>query len=148
MSPIDAIKRMMETSGVGPSDLSRRIGKARTYISSTIAHGSVPRVDTMARIAHECGYRLFLVGDGGSDIELYADSEENASVNELLDRIPEIIEAHDLANIVNGWLAESGKLYRFSDSDAEYFAIGVAAKAHRRLTVTRGGEVSSGYSDF
>ena len=98
----------------------------------------------MARIAHECGYRLFLVGEGGKEIELYADADENAPIDELLDRIPERIEAHDLASIVNEWLSESGKLYRFSDDDAEYFAVGAAAKKNRILTVTRNGKPSSG----
>lgn len=69
-----AMRWMMDASGVDPSELSRRLGHSRSYITASIAQGSIPKLDTFARIAHECGYRLVLeAGDGSSGVELYAD---------------------------------------------------------------------------
>lgn len=63
---------MMGASGVGPSDLSRRLGHSRSYITASIAQGSTPRLDTFARIAHACGCRLVLeTMDGSRGVELY-----------------------------------------------------------------------------
>lgn len=71
-----AIDGMMEASGVGPSELSRRLGHSRSYITASIAQGSVPRLDTFARIAHACGYRLVLeTEDGSRGVELYGSGE-------------------------------------------------------------------------
>lgn len=69
-----AMRWMMDASGVGPSELSRRLGHSRSYITASIAQGSIPKLDTFARIAHECGYRLVLeTEDGSSGVELCAD---------------------------------------------------------------------------
>ena len=74
MGAWEAVRGMMEASGVGPSELSRRLGHSRSYITASIAQGSVPRLDTFARIAHECGYRLVLeTEDGSRDVELYSE---------------------------------------------------------------------------
>ena len=63
---------MMGASGVGPSDLSRRLGHSRSYITASIAQGSIPRLDAFARIARACGYRLVLeTEDGSRGVELY-----------------------------------------------------------------------------
>lgn len=67
-----AIRWMMGASGIGPSELSRRLGHSRSYITASIAQGSVPRLDTFARIAHECGCRLVLeTEDGSRGVGLY-----------------------------------------------------------------------------
>lgn len=67
-----AMRWMMGASGVGPSDLSRRLGHSRSYITASIAQGGTPRLDTFARIARACGYRLVLeTRDGSRGVELY-----------------------------------------------------------------------------
>ena len=49
-----AIRWMMGASGIGPSELSRRLGHSRSYITASIAQGSTPRLDTFVRLAHAC----------------------------------------------------------------------------------------------
>lgn len=72
-----AMRWMMGASGVGPSELSRRLGRSRSYITASVAQVSVPKLDTFARIAHECGYRLILeTEDGSRGVELYSDADE------------------------------------------------------------------------
>lgn len=62
----------MGASGVGPSDLSRRLGHSRSYITASIAQGSIPRLDAFARMARACGCRLVLeTEDGSRGVELY-----------------------------------------------------------------------------
>ena len=74
MEAWEAVRGMMDASGIGPSELSRRLGRSRSYITASVAQGSVPRLDTFVRLAHECGYRLVLeTEDGGMGVELYAD---------------------------------------------------------------------------
>lgn len=73
MKAWEAVRGMMDASGVGPSDLSRRLGRSRSYITASVAQGSVPKLDTFARIAHECGYRVMLQdARTGDSIELYS----------------------------------------------------------------------------
>lgn len=72
MDPQHAIKRMVDASGRSASDVSRSIGKSRSYLSVLQKQGSDPRTKNLARIAHECGYRLVLRNDDtGDEIELY-----------------------------------------------------------------------------
>lgn len=79
----DAIRMMMEASGISAGDLSRALGRSRGYITALLAHGGSPRVDTLAAIAEICGYsleltfvendcprqRITLYEDGGEEIE-------------------------------------------------------------------------------
>lgn len=76
MDAWQAVRGMMGASGVGPSELSRRLGHSRSYVTASIAQGSVPRLDTFSRIAHECGYRLVLEAEDGSmGVELYGQGD-------------------------------------------------------------------------
>lgn len=63
MNALDAIRRMCDESGVGPTQVSQAIGRARTFLSATLSRGNIPRVDTMAKVAQACGYRLILESD-------------------------------------------------------------------------------------
>lgn len=69
MNTLRAISRMLRASGMPKSELSRRMGKARTFVSSTISKGSTPRSDTLAEMARHMGYRLILKGHG-EEIEI------------------------------------------------------------------------------
>ena len=64
MNTRDAIAKMCEISGKSQRSVSSEIGKAPTFISSTLNKGSVPRIDTMAKIAEACGFELVLRGHG------------------------------------------------------------------------------------
>lgn len=71
-----AMRWMMGASGVGPSELSRRLGHSRSYITASIAQGSIPRLDTFARIAPACGCRLVLeTEDGSRGVGLYGQGD-------------------------------------------------------------------------
>lgn len=77
MEAWEAVRGMMGASGVGPSDLSRRLGHSRSYVTASIAQGGTPRLDTFARIARACGYRLVLeTEDGSRGVELYSEVDE------------------------------------------------------------------------
>lgn len=66
----------MGASGVGPSDLSRRLGHSRSYITASIAQGSTPRLDAFARMARACGCRLVLeTEDGSGGVGLYGQGD-------------------------------------------------------------------------
>lgn len=64
----------MESSGLTPTELSRRLGKSRSYISSFFTHDRSLRAETLSRIAHECGFRLVLERDG-SKVEVYSEDD-------------------------------------------------------------------------
>ena len=83
MKTTDAITHMIKVSGMPKSELSRRMGKARTFVASTISKGSTPRADTLAAMARHLGYTLLLRGHD-EEIELEevderADSHQGAA---------------------------------------------------------------------
>lgn len=87
MKAWNAVRGMMDASGVGPSDLSRRLGRSRSYITASVAQGSVPKLDTFARIAHECGYRVMLQdARTGNSVELYSRLDARDSLAEVLEK--------------------------------------------------------------
>lgn len=65
-----AMRLMIDNSGLSDQELSQRMGKGRNYVYSMRKQGSMPKVDTFARFAHECGYRLMLEREDGEQIEL------------------------------------------------------------------------------
>ena len=64
MNTKDAIQRMCELGGKSQRTVSKEIGRAPTFLSSSLTKGSIPRVDTMAAIARTCGFELVLRGHG------------------------------------------------------------------------------------
>ena len=75
MKTLEAIQHMLDVSGMPKTELSRRMGKARTFVSSTISKGSTPRADTLAAMARHMGYTLVLRGHG-EEIELGEDDQD------------------------------------------------------------------------
>lgn len=64
---------MIDGTGVSHTELSRRMDRADRFIAVTLSRSSVPRADTLARIARVCGWRLVLEREDGSErIELDA----------------------------------------------------------------------------
>lgn len=64
MDPREAIERMCQEAGKSQRTVSTEIGRAPTFLSTTLHKGSVPRVDTMSAIADACGFELVLRGHG------------------------------------------------------------------------------------
>jgi hypothetical protein len=64
MKEREAIERMMQRSRYNASQLSVAMGRNRNFIGSTFAKGSIPRVDTLAKMADIMGYKVVLESDG------------------------------------------------------------------------------------
>lgn len=64
MNTRDAIERMCDLAGKSQRTISKEIGRNPTFLGTTLSKGSVPRVDTMAKIAETCGFELVLRGHG------------------------------------------------------------------------------------
>lgn len=60
MNVSESIRRMCEKSGKGPVEVSYAIGRSKAFLSSALTRGTIPRVDTLAKVAQACGYRLVL----------------------------------------------------------------------------------------
>ena len=60
MNSRDAIRKMMEVSGTSAAELSRRLGKSDTYVSTTLSKGSSPRAENLAAMAEAMGFELVL----------------------------------------------------------------------------------------
>lgn len=97
MDAKEAVRRMVEASGRSASDVSRSIGKSRNYIGVLIAQGSDPRTRNLARIAHECGYRLVLRNDETNDeLELYDERDADDLARDLVSKLPTSVKLGDL----------------------------------------------------
>lgn len=71
MSSLEAIRAMLERSGLTAYRVAVRLGRHSSYLSTMLRRGSVPSADLLAKIASACGYSLLLVPRGGGEsIEL------------------------------------------------------------------------------
>lgn len=71
MDGSQALRSMVEASGLTHRQIARRLGRYDSYVSQVITRSGAPGVDTIASIAHACGYRLELVPmDGGATITI------------------------------------------------------------------------------
>ena len=60
----EAIRHMCKVAGKGTPVVSRDIGRGSSFVGSILSRGSVPKADTLARIAEACGYEVVLRGHG------------------------------------------------------------------------------------
>ena len=67
MNTHEAMRAMLERSGMTSYRVSVGIGRHSSYISTMLRRGSVPSADLLARIADVCGYDLRLVPRGGGE---------------------------------------------------------------------------------
>ena len=58
MDAMDALKQAANNAGIPLMHIGRKMGVADNYVNKTIARGSVPKCDTMARMLGVCGYVL------------------------------------------------------------------------------------------
>lgn len=67
MRSLDAVRLMLECSGLTSYRVAVRLGRHSSYISTMLRRGSVPSADLLARIAGVCGYDLKLISRDGLD---------------------------------------------------------------------------------
>lgn len=61
MNGLDAMRRAIEQSGASPYAISKRVGRAPSYVSQLLRQASKPTGETLALVGGACGYRLALV---------------------------------------------------------------------------------------
>lgn len=61
MDAYDALREAANREGVPLRQIGRELGKPDNYVNSAMSRGSVPRCDTMAKMAEVCGHSLALV---------------------------------------------------------------------------------------
>ncbi|WP_298578874.1 hypothetical protein [uncultured Olegusella sp.] len=71
METVKAVRHIVDGTGVSHAEVSRRMSRGIKFVDSILTRERVPRVDTLALIAHACGWRLVLEREDGSErIEL------------------------------------------------------------------------------
>ena len=73
-----AMRAMVDASGMTHRQISARLGRYDSYVSQLLTRQSVPSVDTVAQVAHACGYRLELVPMAGGDALVIGDEGDDA----------------------------------------------------------------------
>jgi transcriptional regulator with XRE-family HTH domain len=73
-----AMRAMVDASGMTHRQISARLGRYDSYVSQLLTRQSVPSVDTVAQVAHACGYRLELVPMAGGDALVIGDESDDA----------------------------------------------------------------------
>ena len=61
MDATETMRLIIEASGKSGRQVAREIGRSDSFVSSSLAQGVCPRADTLARVAHACGYELALI---------------------------------------------------------------------------------------
>lgn len=61
MIAADAVREAVRNSGRSMISISVSMGVNANYVAKLVARGGSPKVDTIASIAEECGYRLAMV---------------------------------------------------------------------------------------
>ena len=75
MTPTEALKEMLDRSGMSMYALSKAMGKSRNYVQNTIKQGSYLGTGNLALMASHMGFKLTLNGMG-EPIEITERSED------------------------------------------------------------------------
>lgn len=67
MDTLQAVRQMLDSSGMTPYRASLLLGRDSTYVSGMLRRGSVPSADLLAKMATACGYSLRLVPQNGDE---------------------------------------------------------------------------------
>ena len=59
MDAMNVLKQAAKNADVPLMHIGRKMGVADNYVNKTIARGSTPKCDTMARMLEVCGYGLY-----------------------------------------------------------------------------------------
>lgn len=70
MKAQDVMRYMVDMCGKSQRAISRDMGLGDTYISSSLAQGAKPTLDTVARVARATGYRLVLEDEDGTQFSI------------------------------------------------------------------------------
>lgn len=79
MDANEAIKLMVASTGKSMRTISGELGMRHTYVKDLTRKPSVPRADTLARIADACGFDLVLVPRNGDVSFMVIDPPEATS---------------------------------------------------------------------
>ena len=64
MNSLELIRHMCEKCGMSMRAVSVKMGKAPTFLSSTLARGGGVGAETLSEVARACGYELHVSGHG------------------------------------------------------------------------------------
>lgn len=64
MTPTEALREMLDRSGMSMYALSKAMGKSRNYIGNTLKQGSDLGASGLAEMASHMGFKLVLDGSG------------------------------------------------------------------------------------
>lgn len=70
LQAIDFAAAAVDASGLSRYGVSRRMGRARSYVSVLLSRGSTPSLDVAARLADACGVQLRAVMPDGSTVRI------------------------------------------------------------------------------
>lgn len=77
MNPCDALREMLDRSGVSMYALSKSLGKSPGYIAAMLKHGGDIGAGNLSRMSEVMGFRLVLDGSG-DPIEICEEVEKDA----------------------------------------------------------------------
>ena len=99
MEVADALRTMVDESGLTRTQVSARMGRYDSYVSQLLTRTSVPGADTVASIARACGYRLELVPmRGGAPLVIGDDGDDAPDRNMTIAKTKELL-TKALANL-------------------------------------------------
>ncbi len=59
MYAMETVKQAAKNAGLSMDAIGLNMGLSRQYVSNTIARGSTPKADTLAKMLDVCGYGLY-----------------------------------------------------------------------------------------
>lgn len=62
------IHGMLEASGLSAPDVSRKVGRSRTWVATVGNPRRDPSLSTVARVADACGYRVAVLDGDGREV--------------------------------------------------------------------------------
>ena len=88
MDASKALRTMVEASGLTHRQIAHGLGKYDSYVSQILTRSNAPGADTLASIAHACGYRLALVPDDEGDMIVIGEDFEptTSSVDDRIEQ--------------------------------------------------------------
>lgn len=64
----EVLAEVVKRSGKSPVAVSREMGRADSYLSTTMGRGSVPRLDIFVEVCRACGYEVIVRNREGKEI--------------------------------------------------------------------------------
>ena len=88
MDASKALRSLVDASGLTHRQIAHKLGKYDSYVSQILTRSNAPGADTLASIAHACGYHLALVPDG--DGEMIVIGEDFEPTAPSMDKIEQV----------------------------------------------------------